>query len=195
MEITGGLSQVSVDGVTITGNGTPGSPLIGAGGAPPGWPVTWWTQPVTYEAQQIQFGGAAGNIVLLTGFAIAAPVRFNTVYLHVITDDPAGLYSVGIYNSAGALVCSSLPAAIGATGVFVFTQVGGPFTINPGRYYLGTTGNSGTAQFATASGPGVWNFFFNFTAIATASGVLPTTITTPANVVVDNSSANFALSI
>jgi hypothetical protein len=83
MQITqpGGLQTVSVDGVTITGNGTPASPLVGASATPAGWPLTWWTTPVYISGTAAKFAFTV-NQTYLYGLSLPAQVRFKKLKLN-----------------------------------------------------------------------------------------------------------------
>lgn len=193
MKILGGLATVSVDGVTITGNGTPGNPLIGAGGTPAGWPVTYFAPPA--------FGAPAGSnfanplsTLSLTGIALPAAVRFGTFVLDIAVADAVALYDAGFYTAAGALAFHIGAQTMPATGIRSFAIVGGTRTLNPGRYYFATTGASITAGANYNSTANDCLMFLQTTGFGvSALGVLPATITPPADALVYGRQPIFAL--
>lgn len=203
MELTGGgSSTVNADGVTIqgtgsvaspiaikavqhdatlTGNGTVASPLAAAVQTPAGWPITWFNQDSSGSVNNAGF--SIPNRLHLCGFSTPSSVQYSKIYLIVTGPDAANLYSVGIYTGAGVLVSASTPATIPLSGNIAFAQASGPFTIAPGRYYLGLTCTVNTAVYAQGATPSSsLRFFDGGNTIVTASGVLPGSITPPADV-------------
>lgn len=73
--------QISVDGVTITGAGTPGSPLVavGGGGTVPSGP-TPTTNPFAVIDQPFSSGGSGYNLIQGSTFAPDTNARPNTTY-------------------------------------------------------------------------------------------------------------------
>lgn len=167
----------------------------GGSGAPTGWPLTWYGIPPGGVSSNAQFA-APVNTLNLYGFVLPASVQFNKIVLSILTLDAANLYDFGFYSYGGALVAHIGAQAIPATGVHAFAVVGGPITLNPGRYFVASTGNSTTAQYTQAGGAGIaWNFQAVGGFGTSAAGVLPGTITPPADLLVLNSGPAFALTI
>jgi hypothetical protein len=181
MEIVGGLSTVSVDGTTITGNGTPGNPLVGVDQNPPGWPLTFWALDSTQAITTYLFAQAANGLALW-GFSLPAQIKFNKLCLYIAAADAVGLYDVGLYSAAGVCVAHIGPQTLPTLGPLAFAVVGGPITLPAGRYYFATAGNGNTATYiATVSGSAGWSFYFNNAFGASVAGALPATITPPAD--------------
>lgn len=165
-----------------------------AAGPPPGWPVTEYHPSYILAGSLTAAMVATPNTLNLTGFVLPISLSLNKIWLNIATADAGHLYSVALYNNLGVLVCSSTPAAIAATGIQSFTMAGGPFTLNPGRYYVALTGTSSVA-FITYNSAAPMNLQFNGSAnIGTsAAGVMPASFSPPT----DSPSGNmlfFALS-
>ena len=153
-----------------------------AAGAPPGWPVTGYYPPFIGNASLTAAMVATPNTLNLTGFVLPVQVQLNKVWLNIATADAGHLYSVGIYNSLGVLVCASTPAAIAATGIQSFTMAGGPINLAPGRYYIACTGTASTAAITYRTGAPMNLQFNGSAAIGTsAAGVMPASFTPPAD--------------
>jgi hypothetical protein len=161
--------------VNISGGGA-------AAGPPPGWPITAYCPPFAGSGSLTAAMCSTPNTLNLTGFVLPVQVQLNKVTLNIATADAGHLYSVAIYNSLGALVCSSTPAAIAATGIQNFTMASGPFTLAPGRYYIACTGTASTA-FITYRATAPINLQFNGSpGIGTsAAGVMPASFTPPSD--------------
>jgi len=160
-----------------------------------GWPLTWWSTPPIAVASTFFLGGSGANQLLLFGLSIPARVTFNNIIIVVGVIDAVNLYSVGLYNRSGTLICSSAVGTVPTTGTVSFPQVGRPFTIPPGLYYLATTGNSGTATAVFGSGAnGQWSFLVTDAPITTTGGVLAGSITPPADSITAVNCPAFALS-
>jgi hypothetical protein len=197
MQITqpGGLQTVSVDGVTITGNGTPASPLVGAGATPAGWPLTWFEKGGYGNSTGKAFANPI-NTLTLSGIYLPAPVHCAKLILYIPNTDGAGLYDAGFYTAAGALACHIGAQAMPSSAIQAFNWTGGVLTLNPGRYYFATTGNSITASWlVTTSGINTIQFYQAANFGTSTSGVLPSTITPPADSLVIGTPPTFALSI
>jgi hypothetical protein len=195
MQILGGLSQVSVDGTTITGNGTPASPLVGNSGTPAGWPLTWWGSPGFGTATNRALVSSA-NTLSIWGVALPAATQLNKIFISVHTADASGLYDIGFYTGAGALAAHIGAQHIPSTGLQSYSVVGGPITLAPGRYYFAVTGNATVAAYDYWSYPaGTWSFIFSASFGTSTGGALPSTITPPADSVSQIVAPIFALSI
>ena len=195
MQIIGGLSKVSVDGVTVTGQGTPSSPLVSSPGMPSGWPLQYWGSGNSGAGTPQHFATPANTLTLL-GFAFDEQVKFNKIFIYVGAADSVNLYDIGIYTYAGVLVAHIGAQSIPSTAVQSFAMIGGPITLPPGRYFLAFTGNSvtGTAILATGNVTG-WSFQSQTGFGTSVGGALPSTITPPADANVLTNTPVFALSI
>lgn len=188
------IKAVQVDGVTITGAGTVASPLVGASGSPAGWPLTFYASSNVGTGEVLAFATVA-NTLDLWGIFIPAAVKFNKIYIQVQTPDGGNLYDVGIYTKAGVLVAHAGAGAIASGGITAFTMIGGPITLNPGSYYLALTGNATTATYIYINAQGNWSFQASQAQGASSGGVLPGTITPPADSIESIFGPQFALSI
>jgi hypothetical protein len=215
MELTGGgNSTVTSDGVTIqgvgsvaspiaikavqhdatlTGNGTVASPLAVAAATPAGWPVTWWNFDASGTVGSVTFSTV--NRLRLAGFSIPASIQYSKIWLVITAGDAVNLYNAGIYTYAGALVSQATPGSIAGTGAQSFAQASGPFTINPGRYFLALTCTVATATYASGNtANGMIRYFNGGNTIVTAGAVMTGPITPPADSVTSNTAPVFALS-
>ena len=128
-----------------------------------------------------------------TCYVYPLPIPYTAVVSNfgsrVATADASLLNDIGIYgpNCAGGASCPMVahtgaihfsPTGSGAT--FTAALVSSPITIQPGMYYLVTTGTSTTAQLATGSN-GEWILPFSASTVAScgSAGALPSTITMP----------------
>jgi hypothetical protein len=158
-------------------------------------PVTFWAGPSIQSTATIPFASPA-NTLQLCGIVLPCAVQFNKIIVRISANDAVNLYDVGIYSSVGALLAHRGAATVPATGIVAFSMIGGPFTLQPGRYYLGWTGTAITATFISGvSGSTVFQFLSVGGFGASASGVLPVSITPPADSVVDGFNPLWALSI
>lgn len=155
----------------------------GGGGSPQGWPIEFFT-PGGSNTGKSEFFADNNNSLHLYGIVVPSQVKFNNVWLNVLNTDNAHNLSVGLYDNTGVLICASLAGALAATGNVAFAMVGGPFTINPGRFYLGTTTDGSTAHLAVITAiAGTWNFCNETNFGASVGGVMPATITPPADTI------------
>jgi hypothetical protein len=188
----GGLSSVTTD-ATLTGNGTAGSPLKVAAPFPSGWPLAWWNTPPCGSNAAGTFTATANKLTLY-GLFIPAQVQFGHIVLDISVADAVNSYDFGLYNNAGTLVAHIGAQTIPATGIQSFAVVGGPITINPGRYYVAGTGNANTASLQVGNMLHVtWNFLLATNFGASAGGALPASIAPPADSIQTQYAANFVL--
>lgn len=157
--------------------------IVPSGGpaTPNGWPLTWWNNMDFGTTASTPFVGVA-NTLNVSGFVLPAAVQFNKIFLNILVADAANLYDVGIYTYAGALVAHIGAQHLPSTGILGFSVIGGPITLNPGRYFFALTGNATTAANRTYTGA---NFGFIWTAAqsvtASSGGALPSSMTPPAD--------------
>jgi hypothetical protein len=93
------IVQISVDGTTITGDGTPGNPLIGSGGSLPPWVETNATDLTLWTNGQ-------GNIITNTSYGDEA-LKINTtgsvntaIGYRTLTSNTTGAKNVALGNNA-----------------------------------------------------------------------------------------------
>lgn len=193
--VQNGGGTVTADQVTITGSGLPSSPLVAVAQQTPGFPLTFYQGPSIPGAAVVSLANPI-NTLDLFGVIITAAVQFNKIILAITAGDPANLYDVGLYSNAGVRLAHRGAAGIPATGNIGFVMTGGPFTINPGRYYIATTGNATNAQMTqNGAGANVINFLVVNPFGASVGGVLPANITPPADSPLTNFGLLWALSL
>lgn len=125
------------------------------------------------------------NQIQLSGFYLPDAVTFSNIVVSVQTADAGNNYDWGIYDSSGKLKAHVGAQSIAGTGVLDVAVVGGPITLQPGKYYFAFTGAATTAILCHAGGPATVEFvtFLVRTESATVSvgGVLPALATMPAD--------------
>jgi hypothetical protein len=156
--------------ITISANGPAALPLFATGGGQTG---------VASSGTQ--------NITALWGFLLPYSVTTTQItYQITAADNTANVYDIGIFNNAGALVLD-LGATAGTTFApsAAFNTLGwaqGATTLAPGRYYLALTTNCSASCAALGATPNFVSFAVNASGGASTGGVLPSTITAPADV-------------
>lgn len=126
------------------------------------------------------------NKALLIGFYLPYQVTFSKLtYRNLGVDNTANLYDIGIYNSAGTLLCDIGPTAgtsFSPTGNsnLTFNCVQGAMTIPAGQYYYGFTGNAATATIGGTSLS--WTNRVNTGSLVTSGGQLATPVVPGADV-------------
>jgi hypothetical protein len=196
-----GLATVSTDGVTITGAGTPASPvallavqhdatLSGAGTVasplsaaqqtPTGWPLTFFMHG--YGGALASFTVVTANKIELIGMYLPCSVQFSSLIFGVGTADAVNLSDIGIYTYAGVLAAHiGAQVLSSATIQAVAIAGGGTVTLPPGRYFWAATSNGSTIAFRDDTA-GFTYTFQRATAFGTSSGGnLPNSITPPAD--------------
>ncbi len=193
--VQNGGGVVTADQVTITGTGLPGSPLVATQQTPTGWPLTWFAAPAIADPQNVPVATPI-NTARLGGIVLPCALQFNKIIFPIQTADAVNLYDFGIYSYAGALLAHRGAATIPATGNIAFAMIGGPITLNAGRYILAMTGNSVTALITIGLASENQFQFINATAAAaTVGGVLNATIVPPADVPVLGNPLIWAMTI
>lgn len=161
----GGAAQVFSDGTTIQGNGLSSNKLAVI-------PITSFS--IGGVGQQVN---VTSNKVQLWGFYLPAPITFSDITVNISNADGGNLYDIGIYDSSGNLLAHIGAQGLPNIGDQTFAVVGAPITIPQGKHIFAWTGNSGGAQFNTATG--YYNWISNGSAVSSSGGVLPATITIP----------------
>ncbi|HVB82187.1 MAG TPA: hypothetical protein VNE82_19825 [Candidatus Binataceae bacterium] len=151
-----------------------------ASSSPGGWPLSaYFTGHRT-----VSNWGCTINGSRLVGIAFPAAVTFGHLDIIVNTADGVGgdFYDVGLYNSAGTLQAHTGAINLGSTSYQSFPIAGGgTVTIQPGKYYLAFgCGAAATAQIEGNGGSSA-SFAVNAAGPATSGGVLPATMTPPAD--------------
>jgi len=204
----GGAGTVQTDGVTIQGDGSAGNKiaikavqinarLTGAGTVASkldiaGWPLTLFG--IGGASQGLRHFAQPGNTVSLWGFILPYALTFSNITIRVNTGDPANNCDVGIYNSTGTLVAHVGAQIFNTTGLVTLAVVGGPFTINPGQYFLASTSVANTALLDDQQGDGqTWGYVFSQGVGASVGGALPASVIPPAESLTSET-AVFALS-
>src|SRR5882672_6063483 len=126
----------------------------------PGLPLTWFfsTHGTSLADEPM---ATVANTYTLNGFSTPSPVQFNTINIDISTNDAVNIYSFGLYDATGKLVCTSAPATFPAAGIVAISVTGGPITIPAGRYYFASTGNATVAKYLRTGGDGTsWSFFY-----------------------------------
>jgi hypothetical protein len=161
----GGLGSVTTN-ATLTGAGTGASPLSVAGE-----PLPYFQQGSLIASTSL----AAANDVMISGFVLPYSLTFSNINVMVFTADAVGLYDLGIYSKAGALLAHVGAQSLPATGFQTFPIVGGAQTLAPGLYAFGWTGNANAAALNQDSGALiVW--IFNGNVATSVAGVLPSSV-------------------
>lgn len=131
-----------------------------------------------YDGEISQTSSAAGaiNTVYLVGVELTAPVVLTGVRIRFATVGGTGHYDVGIYDASGAngapgnLLAHAASSNVAlATSAATLTPafIGGPITLQPGRYWLAlwidnatdtfnkqsASGNNAVIQAGTNAGP------------------------------------------
>lgn len=164
----GGLSTVATN-ATLTGNGTSGSHLGVAG-----WPLANYVNGVASSTTAL----GTANTLWVESFNLPYAVTFAHIQVNIGTTDAVGLYDVGVYTFAGALVANIGAQTLPSTAEHNFATVQGSQTILPGTYFFAFTGNGTTATL------GFWNnieaFYSSRSTGVSSGGALPASFTPPA---------------
>ena len=100
--------------------------------------------------------------------------------------------SAGLAHEVAHIGAQTIPG----TGYTTFAVVGGPITLAPGRYYEAYTSTANTASVVQQLNHGLPANFSNHDGFGvSAGGVLPNTITPPADALVTGYAIGFVLSI
>ena len=191
MNFSGGLNTVAVDGVTITGNGTPASPLVAvaSGGTVHSDGTTIQGDGSTGNKLAIipstffTMGGvgltinATTNKVQLFGFELPTPVTLTHITVNISNADGSNLYDLGIYDASGNLLAHIGPQHLPNIGDQTFAVVGSPIALPQGKKLFAWTGNAGGAQFNCNQT--CYNWLSDGSSVASTGGTLPSTITVP----------------
>lgn len=194
----GGSGTVQTDGVTIQGDGSAGNKiaikavqltarLTGAGTvASPldvaGWPIAYFAPPTPEGTGNFS---VTVNTLDVYGIAIPYAVVASNISISVDVADGANNYDFGLYNAAGTRVAHTGAVSVGATGTVTIALTGAPITLAPALYFFAWTGNSATlvlkmgVNFA-GGGQAPYGLSFNHGYSASVGGVLPASITPPA---------------
>jgi hypothetical protein len=189
-----GLATVSTDGVTITGAGTPASPvallavqhdatLSGAGTVasplaaaqqtPTGWPIAAYSTGLAPTLGTV----VGANSSVLWAWFLPASVTFSHIAINIAFADAANNSDVGIYNAAGTLLADVGAQHMGSTGNQVFNVSGGAKTVGPGLIFFLCATASGTFSINSSTGLMALNFTTAFA--ASVGGACPASITPP----------------
>jgi hypothetical protein len=153
----------------------------GGSGTPTGWPLAWWASQAAGALATVKLSNPA-NQLNLYGFVLPCALAVGKIIYNVTTLDAGGLYDIGLYTYAGVLVGDIGAQSVPATGVITKAFAQGSISLNPGKYFLGTTGNAITAAISVANpGPGAWSFQAAGSLGATTAGVLPASCSPPAD--------------
>ncbi len=139
--------------------------------------------------------GSAGGLSTTTGISvplanteyvyywnIPVPLSISTISIYVITADSTSgdVYSFGLYNSSGTLLCSTTAQAFTATGfVTLSCSQGSSIAVAPGIYALGYTGNATALKVSSQGSTSLTVLFVQTNAGATTSGAQMASITFP----------------
>lgn len=128
--------------------------------------------------------GCTVNGSRLIGIEIPASITFGHLDFLVNTADTTSgdLYDIGLYDASGTLQAHTGAIDLNATGYQSFAIAGGgSVTIQPGKYYLAFgCGAAATAQLEANGSSSAW-FAINVAGPATSAGLLPGTMTPPAD--------------
>jgi len=172
--VSGGTLATVAHDATLTGNGTPASPLGENGGL-----LTRVYGP-GQTATTALLGGA--NTISGGEISIVSPGTFGHIIVNFTVLDAGNLYDLGIYNSALQLIADIGPQTIPSTGLQAFAFTQGQVVMPSGVYYFAWTGAANTASldhWAASTGL-VYAYKPSFTATTSALGQLPAAIAQPA---------------
>lgn len=142
----------------------------GGGGAPKGWPVTFFTLfPNTNTS-----ASPIANQVSVYGFTLGYLLTFSNIAFVVAVADATHNTDIGIYNQAGNLVANIGATLISGTGTQHFATLQGAQTINPGLYTFGFTSAGTALTFNTTANQICW--LWNNNVATSSGGVLPASV-------------------
>ena len=169
VDATGNVTAGVVNATTLEQNGSP---------------AIYTAQTFSNGSAQSTFpSGVTANQLSLYAVEIPTALQASKISYWVNAGDATttDAYSLGIYNSSGTLVAHGAPVDWQGSGTArTDSLVEGTVTLPAGMYFIGLTGNAGTATLYSVCG--TQKSFVDFASssyAATTAGALPTTITAP----------------
>ena len=157
--------------------------------------VTFWSPTVPGSTGALAFA-TNPNTLNLWGIVLPCSVEFNKILQTIVGTDAVNHYDIGLYNYAGVLQASQGAAHVPSNGVQAFVMQNGPITLQPGRYYLASTGDATTASSRYINeANGLWSFCQLQDFGASTGGALPASITSPADSFGEANFPDFALTL
>lgn len=158
--------------------------MAGGGGGGSSSGQAGWSVPASGTAGVAKLTNANDTIVY--GWALPSLVISKGFVFYVAGADTGNLYSFGLYDSTGKLVCNTTPAPLGAGGLTRFPLAQSmPFSLAAGIYFQAFTGNStnGGVSYVNGTGEGGPILYASANPVTggtSSGGALNATVTPPA---------------